>query len=92
MSVFQELQVRKRKKKFYQFFGVHFWSLNLDTDVKYSYYSECLEILWTFKRKSDFHVKKYASSAKSLRLVGKLSFLSKGPNLCKFGLDCKISS
>ena len=75
MSIFQEFQLKKRKRKFYHFFGVHFWCLNLDIEVKYSYYSKCLETLWTFKRKIRSSCQKYASSTNSLRLLGKLSFL-----------------
>ena len=57
----------KRKRKFYLFFGIHFWGQNLDFEVKYSYYSKYLETLWTFNRKIK---KKYMS--KILLLVQKV--------------------
>ena len=84
MSIFQEFQLKKRKRKFYHCFGEHFWYQNLDIEVKNSYYSKCLKTLWAFKRKINSSCQKFASSANNLRLAGKLSYCQKGqicPNL-----------
>ena len=92
MSIFQKFQLRKRKRKFYHFFGVLFWGLNLDIEVKYTYYSQCLDKLWISKRKNQiFMSKNMLLAQKVLDLWGNCHFRRKGQICANLASTTKIA-